>query len=139
MSRLIGFFLVILYGSANAADLQLKITNIQSGEGKILLQMVNSESDFTGKSGNSYMSLVLPLHSNELKFEVGPLPAGDYAIRIFHDENNNQKLDTNLLGIPKEPYGFSNDASGKFGPAKWKDAKFSVLEAITQLSITLSD
>ena len=128
MSKWPGFVLIFLYGAVNAAELQLRITNIQSSEGKTLLQMVDSESDFTGKSGNSYMSLVLPLHSNELKFEIGPIPVGDYAIRIFHDENNNQKLGTNFLGIPKEPYGFSNDATGKFGPEKWKDARLGQLQ-----------
>ena len=49
-----------------------------------------------------------------------------YAIRYFHDENNNDELDTNFIGIPKEGFGFSNDAFGKFGPKKFKEWLFEV-------------
>jgi uncharacterized protein (DUF2141 family) len=51
--------------------------------------------------------------------------AGTYAIACFHDENNNGKLDANLLGIPTEGVGVSNDAKGFMGPPKFKDAAFS--------------
>jgi len=45
---------------------------------------------------------------------------------VFHDENGNGKNDRNFLGIPKEPYGFSNNARRKFGPPTWTEAKFAV-------------
>jgi uncharacterized protein (DUF2141 family) len=50
---------------------------------------------------------------------------GDYAVTIFQDLNGNGILDKSLLGIPAEPYGFSNDARGRMGPPKFKDAAFS--------------
>ena len=49
-----------------------------------------------------------------------------YAIRYYHDENIDDELDTNILGIPKEGYGFSNDAYGKFGPKDFKEWLFEV-------------
>ena len=54
------------------------------------------------------------------------LPSGNYAVGIFHDVNGNNRLDTNLFGVPKEQYGFSNDASGRFGPPSFDDAAISV-------------
>ncbi len=54
------------------------------------------------------------------------LPAGEYALSIFHDINDNGKLDTNLLGIPREPWGFSNNARGRLGPPDFEAARFIV-------------
>ena len=53
-------------------------------------------------------------------------PAGEYAVAIVHDENGNGRLDTSWLGIPKEGLGTSNNARGRLGPPKYRDAKFSV-------------
>ena len=49
-----------------------------------------------------------------------------YAFSFFHDLNNNKKLDTNFLGIPKEPYGFSNNKKGRFGPPKFSEASLEI-------------
>jgi uncharacterized protein (DUF2141 family) len=54
------------------------------------------------------------------------LPNGTYAIGIFVDANYNNKMDRNFFGVPKEQYGFSNDAKGSFGPPSFKDASFTV-------------
>jgi len=51
---------------------------------------------------------------------------GQYAIRLFHDVNGNGQLDTNPFGMPTEPFAFSNNARGRFGPATWADAAFTV-------------
>ena len=64
------------------------------------------------------------------------IPSGIYAVSIFHDENDNGKMDTNFMGIPKEDYGCSNDASGFMGPPKWSDAKFE-LKDNTSITIKL--
>jgi len=54
------------------------------------------------------------------------LPAGNYAFSVFYDVNNNDKLDTNFIGIPKEPVAISNNARPSMGPPKYKDAVFAV-------------
>ena len=51
------------------------------------------------------------------------VPVGMYAISVIHDSNRNEKLDTNFIGIPKEGFGFTNDAMGKFGPPSFEKAK----------------
>lgn len=54
------------------------------------------------------------------------LPEGAYAVSLYHDENGNGRLDTNEMRIPIEPWGFSNDAIGLFGPASFEDARFTL-------------
>jgi uncharacterized protein (DUF2141 family) len=58
--------------------------------------------------------------------EFNGVKPGTYAISVFHDENSNDKLDTNVMGIPKERFACSNNAKGFMGPPKWDDAKFEV-------------
>ena len=64
------------------------------------------------------------------------LPEGRYAIKLFLDLNGNGEVDTNFLGIPKEPYGFSNNAKGTLGPPSFDAAAFTI-EGPRDLSIAL--
>lgn len=64
------------------------------------------------------------------------LPKGNYAISVYHDVNGDKKLNTNLMGIPKEPYGFSNDARATFSAPPYEDAMFT-LNGPTQSTISL--
>ena len=56
-------------------------------------------------------------------FSVEP---GEYAIAVFHDENGNGKMDKHLFGIPKEPYGFSNNFRPRFSAPSFSDCEFNV-------------
>jgi uncharacterized protein (DUF2141 family) len=64
-----------------------------------------------------------PAKTGDVELLFGDLAAGEYAVMLFHDENGNQKMDSNLLGIPTEGYGFSNEAKGRFGPPKFSEMK----------------
>jgi uncharacterized protein (DUF2141 family) len=65
------------------------------------------------------------------------VPYGRYAIQAYHDENGNKRLDTGTFGIPTEPYGFSNDARGTFGPPRYDDAEFRVVGPTTTLTVRI--
>lgn len=65
------------------------------------------------------------------------IPAGEYGISLYQDKNENGKLNTNFIGIPSELYAFSNNAKGRFGPAKWEDVKFSFTNKETTQNIKL--
>jgi uncharacterized protein (DUF2141 family) len=67
------------------------------------------------------------------------LEPGNYAVSVHHDDNDNDKMDTNFIGIPKEPIGLSNGAVAKFGPPKYKDAVFTVGENVTEMPVKLLD
>ncbi len=51
------------------------------------------------------------------------LPAGEYAIVAFHDLDRDEDFDRNLIGIPSEPYGFSNGAVPRMRVARWEEAR----------------
>ncbi|BDX04789.1 DUF2141 domain-containing protein [Planctobacterium marinum] len=121
-------------GSLMAANVHLDITDIAALNGEILVVLYDSPEDYS-QSGAPLVSRKIPASAETVSTAFQDLPAGDYAIKLFHDENSNGQLDTNMMGLPKEGYGFSNNA-GRFGPASYEEAKFSVTED-TQITIKL--
>lgn len=111
------------YASVNSSTFTLKIEGLKEAKGEVRIAMFNSSEKYTKEP---VYAVVLPVGEDIVEWKVPDLPFGEYAIAVYHDKNINGKLDTNFLGIPKESYGFSNNARGRFGPAKWKDAKFVV-------------
>jgi uncharacterized protein (DUF2141 family) len=73
--------------------------------------------------------------SQTVTWRINDVPYGDYGVAVFHDENSNGKMDKNVLGIPLEPYGFSNNVRITFGPPKWEEAKFTVKGSTAEVSI----
>jgi uncharacterized protein (DUF2141 family) len=106
-------------------DLKVEITGMDTDKGKVFLALYNSEATFLKKSEDTKGANAIVKDKRAIAIFKG-LKKGEYAISLFHDENDNNKMDTKIFGIPKEPYGFSNDAKGFMGPPKFKDAKFIV-------------
>ncbi|SMO33024.1 DUF2141 domain-containing protein [Gracilimonas mengyeensis] len=106
------------------AEFSLVISGISEVEGELRVAVFNSEEAYSKKE-NPLHAVVLTVDNSELTWKQD-LPYGEYSIAVYHDKNENGELDTNLLGIPKEAYGFSNNARGRFGPAKWDDAMILV-------------
>jgi uncharacterized protein (DUF2141 family) len=67
--------------------------------------------------------------NGRVRLELTDLAPGEYAVSVVHDENGNNTLDTNWVGMPKEGIGTSNNAKGRMGPPKYRDAKFTVTAA----------
>jgi len=126
---------VLIYQSQVQENFSIEVTveDVANNDGKIFLALYNSETNFLEKSYKGTKSEIMN-NSSTITFE--DIPSGVYAISVFHDENDNGKMDTNFMGIPKEDYGCSNDASGFMGPPKWKDAKFE-LKTDKTITITL--
>jgi uncharacterized protein (DUF2141 family) len=89
-----------------------------------MIALYDSEAAFSKRGDGP--GLRLPAHKGAVTGVFADLPAGNYAVAVFHDENGNGKLDANLLGMPTEGYGFSNDAHGNFGPPGFADAKIAL-------------
>jgi uncharacterized protein (DUF2141 family) len=70
--------------------------------------------------------MIAPIVDKRVRFAFEHIPAGDFAVSLFHDENNNAALDTNLFGMPKEGWGASRDAEAHFGPPSYGDARVSL-------------
>lgn len=119
-SVLILFLAISAMATAQVA-IKVDIVGLKNNKGQVLIGLYNSENQFLKKV---YKGNVALIKNKKATATFENLPAGEYAISIFHDENSNGKLDTNFMGIPKEAYAASNDAKGFMGPPKYKDAKF---------------
>ncbi len=103
------------------------ISGMESDKGDVFVALYNSEKDFLNKN---FKGTIVNVSDKKATAVFKNIENGIYAISVFHDENNNKKLDTRIFGIPKEPIGMSNGATGFMGPPKYKDAKFSVTKDI---------
>ncbi len=106
-------------------SLTINFTGMESDKGAVFIGVHNTKEGFLKKR---YKEAVVKITDNKATVVFEGLPKGEYAVSAFHDENDNKKMDTNFIGIPKEPIGISNDAKGFMGPPKYKDAKFTITE-----------
>ncbi len=136
MNKVFKTFLIAALGSGLALSLSpsqaqpalftltVVVTHTLPAIGQVKVSVFNSESTFlkspyikkqieTGPDGNTI-----------LNFEN--LPAGDYAVSVVHDQDADGKLDRNLIGKPREPFGFSNNVQVKFAPPAFEKVKFTV-------------
>ena len=104
-------------------SLTVNISGLDSDEGKVLVGIYNSKEDFLKKR---YKGDIVKIKDRKTTVVFKNVPKGEYAVSFIHDENDNNKMDTNFLGIPKEDYGCSNNAKGFMGPPKYEDAKFNI-------------
>jgi uncharacterized protein (DUF2141 family) len=123
-------------GERRISTFELKIEGIDKVKGHIRVALFNSEKEYNGKENPLY-AVVLPADDETITWTQDSLFFGAYAIAVYHDKNENGKLDSNLLGIPKEAYGFSNNVRGSFGPASWKDAHFSINSESSSMAIEI--
>jgi uncharacterized protein (DUF2141 family) len=106
-------------------NLTVNISGLSSDQGTLLIGVYNKKEDFLNKQFKSEISKI----ENKKSIVIFKnLPKGEYAVSFVHDENDNKKMDTNFMGIPKEDYGCSNNATGFMGPPKYEDAKFMLEE-----------
>lgn len=123
------FFMV----NAQKGELIVRIENIKSIKGSMKIAVYDRKDLFLSDSvvliGNQKIETV------NVEFVFRDLPEGSYALSIFHDENDNGKLDSNFMGIPSEPYAFSNNAKGAFGPPKFEDC---LVEVVGHKKITIT-
>ena len=108
----------------------VKISGLKSNKGHILAGVYNNEIGFLK---NEYKGDVVEIKEKRATIIFKNIDAGEYAVSFIHDENKNNKMDTNFFGIPKEDYGCSNNAKNFLGPPKYEDAKFMLSENKTML------
>ena len=107
--------------------LEIKILNIKS-EGDMYFAMYDNEKNFNGTDESPDLMLLAKKEkvfnkNHKMKIFV---KQSKVAIKVYIDKNYNKKFDLNFFGLPKEQYGFSNDASGLFGPPSFKQASFDI-------------
>lgn len=112
---------VLVKAQTDSVKLTVRVNNIPNDKGKVILAVYASKKEFLA---NSYRHLEFPAKAGELEFILEDLPRQAYALMAYHDENDNNTVDTYFFGLPKEYYGFSNNARSAFGPPSFEDAQF---------------
>ena len=110
-------------GSKKKGKLVVRFNGMSSNNGNVKIALCNSDENYKDHKF-PFIGKSIAINKNIAIVEFDDLPFGDYAIKAFHDEDSNDDLNTNILGIPVEDYGFSNNAREMFGPPSWEDAKF---------------
>lgn len=139
LNRLLSTVILAAIGVAqpvSAARLDVDVAGIRVQQGEVKLAVYSGEEAWKGGAPVTGRRAA-PDGSEVLRFSFDDLPAGRYAIRVMHDENGNGKLDTNLLGIPKEAYGASNNPKVMRAP-RFDEAAFDLGGADVSLNIELN-
>jgi uncharacterized protein (DUF2141 family) len=118
---LIGILTALATLTTYGQDMTVVIKNVQGDGGMVRLALYNSNDQFMK---TEIKAAEIKSVNGEAIAVLKDVKPGTYAISVMHDANDNKELDSNMFGIPKEGFGFSNDAMGMFGPPDFKKASF---------------
>ncbi|HEY0524782.1 MAG TPA: DUF2141 domain-containing protein [Stellaceae bacterium] len=142
------FLATLLAPPALAAELRLTINNVRSGEGELLIALYDNADGFASAIANAATRGLMPdsgrLIGTSIRAQPGTqstvftqLPPGRYAAIVIHDENDNGRLDKNVMGVPTEGYGFGNDAQGFLSAPSFDATAITIGDADLSASISL--
>ena len=112
------FYITELRGDIS---LEMEINNLESNKGPIYIRILDENE-------NPVIVGTSPVINYSAEISFDSIFPGKYAIQFFHDENENQKMDFNLIGIPKEKFGSSNDVKPILGPPKFEKMLFEIYQ-----------
>lgn len=115
---------------AYSESLTIEIAEIKEKKGQILIGLYNNTDNFPLISKN-YKGIFIQATAYSIRYTFSDIPKGSYAIAVIHDENNNNELDKNIIGIPTEGYGFSNNPTIIMNAPSFEEAKFYLNKEMT--------
>ena len=121
--------------TAHAAELTIEVSNITELKGQVMVALYANGETWLGKAAHGSGAAAT---AEKVLVKFADVPAGTYAAAVFQDVNGNGKMDSNVMGIPTEPFGFSNNAAGRFGPPKFEAAKFLMADTATSIKLDLN-
>ncbi len=107
--------------------LMVEISGLKDATGNVYIAVYNSDSTWLSDKTvlSKKVAIAEALDGDQVRTEL-QLPLGEYALSVFYDKDDDGEMDTNFIGMPKEPIALSNNAVAKFGPPKYADAVFSL-------------
>lgn len=134
---LVLFVVSVGFVFSQTANLTIKIKGIQNAKGTMNFAVYDNAENYN-KSKDYFVGESVKVESLDFEYVFHDLPFGNYAISLFQDEDENGELNTNWIGMPKELFGFSNDAKAKMGPPNFIEASFEIRDNM-ELIINLVD
>ncbi len=138
-----GLSLVVVLGPAEFAcpsqpGIHVEILSIRNSTGAVACALFESPEGFPTEFLRFASNLMMvKVRATKATCDFNDIAPGRYAIAAIHDENRDGELTTNMMGLPKEGYGFSNDAKGMFGAPAFEAASFSYNGQSLDMAITL--
>jgi uncharacterized protein (DUF2141 family) len=120
--------------AAHAADLVVHVANVKSDQGQVRVALYDNADAFLKRPMRAAEARADKTGTTLVFHDVAP---GDYGFAVYHDANDNGRMDRNLLGIPTEPIAFSNDAQGRMGPPAFDAVKLAVPAAGLDTTVSL--
>lgn len=109
----------------DTASLTVTVEGV-SAKGGNLRVGVYDESIFSVRGVKPKIGTIVPATAGKMVITLTGIVPGVYGVKTFQDENSNNKLDTNMIGFPSEPFGVSRDAKPNMGPPAFDDAKITL-------------
>jgi len=122
---------------AAAGRIEARLLGLASDRGTVRCRIFASEEGWPEDGSKAFRQASSEIHQHQASCVFDDVPPGTYAIAAIHDVNDNGKLDKNFLGMPTEPYGFSNDARGTMSAPKFSAASFKYVGGALNLAFTL--
>lgn len=127
-----------LQAQSAGASLEVVVPNARNAQGKLGCQLFASAEGFPANSERALQAIMAPITTGSARCRFQAVPAGSYAVAVVHDENNNQRLDSNFLGVPTEGYGVSNNKTYAMSEPRWDESRIELAPGETrQLTIHL--
>lgn len=128
---LIAFLLILILPrgicqSDSTATITVEITGLRSSDGKVGISLFRSEEGFPGDSEKAIERAYIEIENQSATVIFEDLLPGNYAIAVYHDEDEDGEIETNFIGIPKEGTGSSNNPKARMGPPRYEDCKFDI-------------
>jgi uncharacterized protein (DUF2141 family) len=118
--------LAALSGAARGETLVVEMRGFKSDKGKALVALFASKDGFPDHPNKAARRMQVDIKKGEAVAVLSDLAPGTYAVAVLHDEDGDKAMKTGLFGIPREGFGASQDARGRFGPPSFGDAKLEI-------------
>nr|NQU89441.1 DUF2141 domain-containing protein [Bacteroidota bacterium] len=128
----LAFFIASLafqgFAQTDSTTIVVNVIELRSNDGKVGITLFNSEDGFPGDSDKAIEKRYVEIRNYSAETVFENIPAGKYAIAVYHDEDGDREIETNFIGIPKEGTGSSNNPKSRMGPPRFRDCVFDTRE-----------
>ncbi len=136
------FCLVFLFALTSLADkengeIKLIINDTKSNSGVIRVLIFDQADGFPEEAKKAFKALSIPVENFSAQTTIKNLPAGNYAVSVFHDQDGDGVFKKNSIGLPIDSYGFSNNPTLFFGPPSFSKCKVAINNEPVSVEINL--
>lgn len=124
-------------GSHEKGEVVVYVSNIKNSKGNIKAALFQGIESYESKKATPVAKNRAFIQNGKTVITFKDIPYGEYTLKVFHDENDDVKVNTNWIGIPTEGFGISNNAIGAFGPQSYDKAKFNLNQSSVNQYISL--